>query len=130
MDWRVTILASLLSGLIGSIITTYINNRREKEREKIAYKKHIFQSMIAFRGDITENGLSTGQFIISANQVFVAFNDNVNVIRAFEKYRQSTTADNLVTLFKEMAKDLGINYSFANDDLFSSPLVDKQMIRR
>ena len=86
--------------------------------------------MIAFRGDVTEKGISTGQFIVAANQVFVAFNDSDSVIKAFEKYRQNTTADNLVTLFKEMAKDLGITYSFANDDLFSMPLVDRQMIRQ
>ena len=130
MNMWITIVAALLSGLAGSLITMAVNNKKEKEREKTAYKRHVFQSMIAFRGDVTEKGISTGQFIIAANQVFVAFNDSEHVIKAFERYRQNTTADNLVTLFKEMAKDLGINYSFANDDLFSMPLVDRQMLRQ
>ena len=126
----ITIIAALLSGLVGSLLTMALNNKKEKEREKKAYKRHIFQSMIAFRGDVTEKGISTGQFIAAANQVFVAFNDSEPVIKAFEKYRQNTSADNLVTLFKEMAKDLEINYSFANDDLFSMPLVDRQMMKQ
>lgn len=57
----------------------------------------MFQSMIAFRGDVTENGISTGNFILAVNQVFIAFNDNKKVIQAFEKYRQDKTVLSLQT---------------------------------
>ncbi len=130
MNLWITIITALLSGLAGSLITMAVNNKKEKEREITAYKRQVFQSMIAFRGDVTENGISTGNFILAVNQVFIAFNDNKKVIHAFEKYRQDKTVDSLVTLFKEMANDLGIDYSFANDNLFSEPLVDRQMLRQ
>ena len=84
MNWWLTIIASLLSGLIGSFITMIIDNKKEAEREKAAYKKYIFQTMLGFRGDVTERGISTGKFTIAANQVFVAFNDNISVIRTIK----------------------------------------------
>lgn len=124
MNLWITIIASLLSGLIGSLITMAVNNWKERERDKIAYKRCIFQSLIAFRGDVTDNYPSTGNFVVNLNQVFIAFNDCEKVIIAFEQYRKEMSPNNLITLLKEMANDIGINYKFANDDLFMSPLLD------
>lgn len=131
MDWWETVILSLFSGLAGSIITLLINHAIERKRDRKKYKKEIFEGMIAYRGDIAENYISTGQFIIYLNQVFIAFNDNSKVIDIFEKYRKDKKVDDLITLFKEMANDLGIHYQFADDDLFMQPLVDhKLMINR
>ena len=127
MNWWMTLIASLLSGLIGSIITMIINNKKQAEREKKGYKQYIFQNLIAFRGDVTDNYPSSGNFVLSLNQVFVAFNDNKKVLSAFEEYRKNMSTDTLITLLKEMAKDLGINYQFANDDLFMCPLLDVKL---
>lgn len=128
MNWWITIIASLLSGLVGSTITMAVNNHQEREREKIAYKRHIFQSLIAFRGDVTDNYPSTGNFVVFLNQVFVAFNDCEKVISAFEQYRKDMSPSNLITLLKEMANDLGVHYQFANDDLFMNPLIDVKVL--
>ena len=127
MDWWITIIASLLSGLFGSLITTAINNKKEAEREKVGYKKYVFQNLIAFRGDATDNYPSSGNFVLNLNQVFIAFNDNKKVLTAFENYRKDMSTDALITLLKEMAKDIGIDYQFANDDLFLRPLLDVKL---
>ena len=127
MDWWITIIASLLSGLFGSLITTSINNKKAAEREKAGYKKFIFQNLIAYRGDVVDGYPSTGNFMLSLNQVFVAYNDNETVLSAYERYRKSLEVDTLVTLLKEMAKDLKINYQYANDDLFLHPLLDMKL---
>ncbi len=127
MDWWITIIAALLSGLFGSIITTAFNNKKESEREILAYKKQLFQNLVAYRGDIVDGYPSTGSFVPSLNQVFIVFNDSEKVIAAFEKCRKDMSNDNLVTLLKEMAKDIGINYQFANDDLFVMPLLDTKL---
>ena len=127
MNWWATVIISLFSGLAGSIITLLINHAIERNHERKKYKREIFQGLIAYRGDIAENCNSTGHFIIYLNQVFIAYNDNRKVIDVFEKYRKDKKLDDLITLFKEMANDLGIQYQFANDDLFMQPLVDNKL---
>lgn len=135
MSTWITVVSSLMSGLIATIITLIVTTILQKKNDKLQYKKQIFQEQIYSRGDITNSQSSTGVFEKAINQVFIAHNDSPDVLKCFENFRQMlfqqsrTSVDNqliidaLISLLKEMAVDIHINYNFANDDLFTSPLI-------
>ena len=95
----------------------------------------LFRELVAYRTDILPNVTPSGNFTKAVNQIFIAYNDCPNVMNTFEAFRKNViyrtngTADNdkivdsLVLLLKAMADDLGIDYSFSNDDLFTRPIV-------
>lgn len=129
-------LAKILgSGVLATIITLIVTECLRRKNAKYEYKMAVFRDVIAYRTDITVGACSTGRFMNAINQVFVAYNDCPRVIAAFEDFRKTTlykvnpTVENekvisaLVVLFKEMAKELKIDYSFSNDDLFTKPLI-------
>ncbi len=126
-----TIISSLLSGVIATIITlvfTVYNARKEKRYE---YKLTVFKDLVASRNDITRESASSGKFETAINQVFVAFNDCPVVLEKFEAFRKSVVykktddevvIEELLQLFKSIAKELKLDYSFSNDDLFKKPI--------
>ncbi len=92
---------------------------------------------MAYRNDITEKASSSGVFESAINQVFVAYNDCPDVLDKFEVFRKTVAYNknkendeiviaDLLQLLKSMAKQLKINYSFSNDDLFSKPIQIKE----
>ena len=133
----ITLFSSLLSGIIATIITlvwTWRNARKDKRYE---YKLSVFKDLMAYRNDITEKASSSGVFESAINQVFVAYNDCPDVLDKFEVYRKTVAYNknkendeiviaDLLQLLKSMAKQLKINYSFSNDDLFSKPIQIKE----
>ena len=125
----VTILSSLFSGIFATIITILVTNHLQKKNARMEYKRKIFRDVIAYRGDISNSGRNSGHFQEAINQVFIAYNDCPKVLKAFEEFRKSTTAHNqnvisdLLGLIKAMALVIKVDYSFANDDLFTRPIV-------
>ena len=129
------VIASLSSGLIATIVTLLVTVIVQKRREKKDYKMMIFRELIANRADIVGGRPSSGRFQWAVNQVFVAFNDSPDVIKAFEDFRVLVTKtqrnndisneliSKLILLLKAMAMDLRIDYSFSNDDLFTQPIL-------
>ena len=105
----------------------------QKKSEKRKYKKEVFQTLIAHRADLVLGGQNSGKFEEAVNQVFVAYNDCDKVLKAFEEFRSSViykdekrnhlVVSNLLTLLKEMARELHIKYNFSNDDLFTEPII-------
>lgn len=130
----ITLCSSLLSGIIAAIITLLVTSYMQKKKQRYDYKLQIFSKLIAYRLDLSDGVSPTGFFQEAINQVFIAFNDNKNVIAAFEEFRKATqyrqniisesdkVIDSLLILLKAMAKDLSIDYSFSNDDLFTRPI--------
>lgn len=118
-----SIYSILLSGMVATIVTIVVNAYNEKKKMEYEYKMKVFQTMIAYRGELASVLQSSGEFRPALNQVFVAFNKEKKVIDAFERFRKDKSNDNLLSLFKAMSEDLKIEYSFANDDLFMNPLV-------
>ena len=135
MEGLVELAKILGSGILATIVTLIVTEYLRRKHAKYDYKMAVFRDVIAYRTDISEGAYSTGKFMQAINQVFVAYNDCPKVIAAFEEFRKATiykvnpTVDNekvisaLVVLFKEMAKELKIDYSFSNDDLFTRPLI-------
>ena len=124
-----TIICSLASGLIGSLITMGITLYFQHKKDKRDYKMEVFRSLIASRNDLTPGHTITGEFEKSINQVFIAFCGRKKVIAAFEEFRKTVETSSidktgkLITLLKAMAQDLHIEYQYANDDLFTKPLL-------
>lgn len=135
MEELVELVKILGSGILATIITLVVTECLRRKHAKYDYKMAVFRDVIAYRTDITGGACSTGKFMQAINQVFIAYNDCPKVIDAFEEFRKATiykvnpAVENekvisaLVVLFKEMAKELKIDYSFSNDDLFTKPLI-------
>ena len=131
----ITILGWLISGLLATVVTLIVTDIQKKRHEKRNYQLQLFKDLIAYRGDIA-GGLPTGNFQKAINQIFIAYNKCPEVIKAFEAVRKSTLyrsnnpakdndkiIDNLVLLLKAMATEIGVDYSFSNDDLFTKPVL-------
>ena len=133
MEIIVTLLISMLSGLIATIVSVFYTHYRQKQEYKYNYKTKIFQELIAYRSDMTLNSNSTGVFQSALNQVFVAYNDCPKVLENFERFRKSLSnkdcenvkIDNLLSLLKAMANEVNIDCSFSNDSLFTAPIIIK-----
>lgn len=131
----VTILSSLFSGLVATCITLLVTHIINKKQEKRNFKIQLFKDIIAYRTDIVPNCIPTGNFQKAVNQVFIAYNDCPEVLKAFEQFRKNVIyksntkvendqiIDNLVMLLKAMAQEIKIDFSFSNDDLFTKPVL-------
>lgn len=125
----ITLVSSLLSGTVASIIVFLWTKISEKKEKRYEYKLNVFKDLIAYRNDITDGGTTSGVFETAINQVFVAYNDCPDVLEKFEKFREIVSMqekdaiiDSLLQMLKGMAKELKIDYSFANDNLFTNPV--------
>ena len=135
MNVYVELVKVLVSGLLATIVTLIVTECQRKRNAKYEYKLYIFREAVAYRTDIANGAISTGNFQKAMNQVFVAYNDCPEVLTAFEEFRKAVlykvnpaienekVISALVVLFKAMAKELKIDYSFSNDDLFTKPLI-------
>lgn len=135
MKELVELVKILGSGVLATIITIIVTECQRRRNAKYQYKMTVFKDVIAYRTDITGGTCSTGKFMHAINQVFIAYNDCPKVIAAFEEFRKATiykvnpavenekVISTLIVLFKEMAKEVKIDYSFSNDDLFTKPLI-------
>jgi len=112
----VIILASLLSGLIGVLISTYFYHKLEKKKIKFDTARHLF----GYRYNIQSDG-----FKKSMNEIFIVYADQPKVIKAMEDLytalqtpSKPNADDKLVTLLKEICNDLDIDYSTVNESYF------------
>ena len=131
----ITLLSSLFSGILATCITLVATNILRRREEKKNFKMKIFKDVIAYRTDITNTLISTGNLQKALNQVFIAYNDCPEVLESLEVFSKSVIyrgesdkenekiIDNLVVLLKAMAKATDVDYSFSNDDLFTKPIL-------
>lgn len=103
------ILSSLLSGLIGVLVSTFFYHRYERRKIKFDTAKRLFANRHSIKGDGFSNAM---------NEVIIVFADAPKVIKAMEDlYNSLQTSgkqlaeDKLVTLLKEICRDLNIDYS-------------------
>ncbi|EPS3402314.1 DUF6680 family protein, partial [Vibrio vulnificus] len=127
----VTIIASLLSGLIGVGISTWYYHRHEKRKQKY----EVLRQMVGSRYALTERAgpEASVAFFSSINEVSVLFHDRPKVIEALKiMHREIGTPDrmqdNLTSLFKEMCVDLGIGNGGLNDEFFLRPFSPNQSL--
>jgi len=121
-----TVLAALLSGLIGVVISTWHYRRFERRRLKL----DTFRRLLAYRHAVVPASSSTTQehFFSTLNEVFVVFHDAPLVVRALQTLHadlqlSNRLQDNLVSLFKAICNDLHISIKAINDSFFLYPFV-------
>ncbi len=113
----VTIVASVISGIAGVVISTIFYVRHERRKDKLETLRRFTGNRYDLVGD---------EFSRALNEIFVVFKRSPKVMQALSAYHQKVTErqsseDELVKLFKSMCDDLGLSYSEFNDSFFLHP---------
>lgn len=115
----VLILSSLISGVVGVIISIVYYRKNEKRRAKLETLKNF----VGYRYHLKGN-----DFTKTLNEIFVVFQDSRGVLEKLNQFheiiisRQSGLADDrLISLFKEMCKDLKIDSGKYSESFFLKP---------
>lgn len=110
------ILSSLLSGLIGVLVSTFFYHRYERRKIKFDTAKRLFGYRYSIKGDGFSNAM---------NEVFIVFADAPKVIKAMEDLYNTLQSpdkllaeDKLITFLKAICNDLSIDYSTVNESFF------------
>ena len=112
----ITIISSLISGVVGIIISIIYHKKSEKRQIKI----NTLKQFVGYRYD-----LKGKHFTKALNEIFVVFQDSKPVLDKLNEFHQIIVSsqkelanDKLVALFKEMCKDLSINPNKYSESLF------------
>lgn len=115
------IISSLISGLIGVILTNIIYIRNEKRKLKMS----IIKQLIGNRYDLLSE-----EFTEALNAIFIVFYDSVEVITALKEFHTDTmnshrttevSNQKLLDLFKALCKEMNIDPKPLNDNFFMQP---------
>jgi len=119
----VTVISSLLSGLITFAISTGFYIRHEERKQKI----EVFRKLMGNRHGLTDNPDPTarGNFFEALNEAFVVFGKSNQVLEAISDFKNhpERAGDNVTLLARAICKDLNIKDSAFNDDFFNTPFV-------
>jgi hypothetical protein len=108
----VALISSLLSGLVGVLVSFYFFNRLEKRKLKTETARKMFAS---------KHDIASSAFNEAMNEVMIVFSDSDEVISAMEELWQtlntpissrapSAADEKLVKLMKCMCRDIGIEH--------------------
>lgn len=115
-----TLVASLLSGLVGVIVSFFAYKGLEQKRIKMETARKLFGG---------KHNLSSKEFQEAMNEVLLVFSDSDPVIAAIDELwttldtprstRSPKAADDkLIRLMKAICSDIGIKYKDLPDDYF------------
>ena len=113
----VTIISSLLSGLIGIFVTFYFFNRLEKRKLKVETARKMFAN---------KHDIKSKEFKEAINEVMIVFSDSTEVITAMEEFWQilatpiasrppGAADEKLIKLMKSICREIGIEYKQLSD---------------
>jgi len=112
----ITIISSLISGVIGVVISIFYHKQAEKRQAKI----NTLKQFVGYRHD-----LKGEHFTKALNEIFIVFQNSQLVLEKLNEFheiiitgRKEVANDKLVLLFKEMCKDLDIDPSKYSKSLF------------
>lgn len=122
VSWQqvlVTLVASLLSGILGVGVSTWYYRRHERYRSKMDTLTRLF----GYRFDIVGPDFSR-----ALNEVFVVFHDSPLVLAALQDFHLVTVSrqgelanDKLVSLFTAMCQDVRTDPHTVNDSFYLQP---------
>lgn len=119
MNIAVTIISSLISGIVGVIISTVYYRKYERYQMKLKTLKDF----AAYRWD-----LKGPNFTKALNEIFIVFQDSDKVTSALTQFHKTITSknteladDDLIKLFKSMCEDLKINPNKFSESFFLKP---------
>ena len=121
MNIIITLVAAVISGILATIITLYINHKKEIERQKKELAADIFGYSF-----LLNKSSGTEKFYAALNRVPIIFAGDKDVIAAYDNLWQSSKIDDpkmrdikmneeLITFLKAICKSLKINCSDWND---------------
>lgn len=112
----ITLISSLLSGILGVVISIIYHRRTEKIRAKIETLKNFCGYRYNLRGD---------NFTKTLNEIFIVFQDSNNVLEKLNQFHEVIVSkqtdlanDKLVSLFKAMCKNLKIDPNKYSESFF------------
>ncbi len=124
----VAVVAALLSGLTGVIISNRYYQKQQIKNIKLDLLKKVvgyaFQLTPQYKGE-------TNDIITSINQIVVVFNNSKKVMGLLKQYKDSKRNEDLIRLIKGMCYDLKvryIEYGF-NDEFFLMPFTFNEACR-
>ncbi len=119
----VTVISSLLSGLMTFAISTCFYIRHEERKQRI----EVFRKLMGNRHGLTDNPDPTAKskFFEALNEAFVVFGKSNQVLEAINNFRNypERAGDNVVLLARAICKDLDIKDSIFNDSFFDTPFI-------
>jgi len=124
MGTALLIASSLISGLVGVIVSTLYYRRYENRKWKLDTLKRLAAHRYAIaEGQPLER---SAEFFVVLNEVFVVFHDAQEVLSVVEiMHKEADTpgrlGENMVKLLKAMCDNLGINHRTLNDSFLLAP---------
>lgn len=112
------IITSLLSGLLGAIVTNIIYIKNERRKLKLSILRQLIGNRYDIRSEV---------FTVALNSIFIVFYDSKDVILAYKAFHEDTikaqrTPDvsnqKLLDLFKAMCKEMKIDPKPLTDNYF------------
>jgi len=113
----VTLVSSLISGIVAVSISIVYYRHYEKRRTKIDTLKRFFANRYDLKGD---------EFSRAINEIFVIFHDSEEVLSALRAFHQriidkQNSEDELLSLHKAMCNAVNIGFDKFNDSFFLRP---------
>jgi hypothetical protein len=119
----VTIVSSLLSGIIGVLASAYYYRRYDAAK----LKREILRRIAGNRHLLTIVPCDAkGEPFVALNECFIVFADSPKVIAALKKMHDELgqpgrLVDNIVTLMKAMGESAGVSMKELNDSFIEMP---------
>ncbi len=112
----ITIISSLISGIVGVVISIIYHKKSDKRQTKI----NTLRNFVGYRYD-----LKGEQFTKTLNEIFIIFQDSKNVLDKLNEFHEIIVShqkelanDKLIALFEAMCKDLKIDPSKYSESFF------------
>ncbi len=113
------IIASLLSGIIGVLVSLWAYRKYEIRQRKFDTLRRLAGSRYVMDPTLRrENEVPRAEFLTALNASFIVFHDAAPVQDALLKYHETMKTEELVTLLKAMCLDLKVSYDFNDSFLF------------
>lgn len=119
MEISITIISSLLSGIIATLITVSYYKKQEKRQRKLDLLASIMRNINALVPPIEDD--KKRKLTGFLNEAFIVFNDNSKVLNQLDNLKENVTNERLVKVIKLMCQDLKIDYTNLNDEFISRP---------
>lgn len=117
----ITIISSLIAGILGVIISIVYHRKAERVRAKIETLKSFCGYRYNLNGD---------DFRKALNEIFIVFQGSKDVLEKVNQFHEVTVSrqtglanDKLISLFKAMCRDLKINPNQYSESFFLKPFM-------
>ena len=129
MDFLIVIISSLISGILGVIISTLYYKKAERRKEKMNLIMQLFGNRYDINGD---------RFLDALNSIVIVFHDSDDVIKKVKALHDIASSNNsnkseqinyaLIDLFKALVIDVKLGNKELNDSFMLNVFNNKQQM--